>query len=173
MERKYRDGQHEANPEGSTYADRGGQILALCQSRGSNPFWGGSPVKTSIWQAYQEGPADIGPRMPQAATWNLLTSDVRVFCQQAGSPHTSIDPLENIAVLRAHTAQKTASPNELLKTLENLQRENHNQQRIIASLSLRHFLENLPAPGENWQSTWFYMWNNLAKKEGQPLPVEK
>jgi hypothetical protein len=97
----------------------------------------GWDVRDEIWAIYQEGPEDNAMTTPTtlACECQILTANVRTFCENAESPKITTNALENIANLRKALAKQMVDFQFLYEEIGKLRLENSEQKRAIDALS--------------------------------------
>jgi hypothetical protein len=117
-------------------------------------------VISSLWGLLQRA-----AKKPLLHKENILSSSkVADFCIRAGCPSVTRNPVKNVQRLRAHLATRSSAIREaeLRREIEELRSENQRQQRIIANLTFRHLLENLP-PTSSKKMTSTARWTEFFK----------
>ncbi|KAE8440518.1 hypothetical protein EG329_007400 [Mollisiaceae sp. DMI_Dod_QoI] len=172
MKRSYQNRHPEVLSQSCDF-DRWIQIIQLGCWDGSEFSWKGYDIKKEIWNVYQEGlfDATIGDAACTPATqWLILSTNIRSFCLQAGATNLGTDPFRNVDRLRDYIAAEMIYTQELYRTIDKLQKELFEKNKIILSLSMRHILEQLPGPGtpghggkDKWKHVWRAAWKNGKK----------
>ncbi|KAH6715738.1 hypothetical protein BKA61DRAFT_601912 [Leptodontidium sp. MPI-SDFR-AT-0119] len=120
--------------------------------------------------------------------WRKICATLESLCHQIGIPNPSLHPAQNIAEIREYYRIGTLHGESILRTqIDDLKIQLEKQKQIIASLSFRHVLENLPGPdakGASATARWQNFWNecfdaavpSLEKKKGKtpkqyPIPI--
>jgi hypothetical protein len=160
--------------EGDMY--RWQQIIDLGTPRIPGEVWPGEAVQEGVWAIYKEGPWNSNHQLlrdgkfdARGAAWMTIAANVRSFCEKAGSPHSTIDPLDNIDALRDYIAMQQLYTPDLDSKIEELSSQKEEQERIIISLSYRHLMESLQGPlgkGDKYTDNWKWFWEEAFAKAG-------
>lgn len=95
----------------------------------------------------------------------LVSPRVAQFSLLAGCPTSTQDPFRNVEMLRTYLTARSfgSQAAELRREVEKLKMESQMQQRIIANLTFRHMLENLP-PGTTDKTSSTARWADFFTK---------